>query len=421
MKLSKRIAAFLLEYADKNRARTEVFVLPKRIRKVQLKVREWARTEAAPLVADLDNREHGQDFDWEIVRRGARAGLLTQMIPGIMGGTGGLLDFQREGTLRAAVFTEELAAVCPGVATLFGAHYLGIMPIMASMDIPLARRLLKPVCRAASTDAPKLCAFAITEPGAGSDAEDTEGGLKARLGTFAEKVPGGYVLNGRKQFISNGSVAHLITVFAAVDKAAGIRSWTCFGVTRDMKGFSVGRVENKMGQRASPAAELVFEDCFVPEENRIGREGDGWTLNGLTLDSSRGPVGAIALGGARRAIEYLLEHVERRGAKHDRYIQMEVADMLTKYEAARSLVWRACGTFPPLHYFSAMAKCFASDTAMEIASRAVDLIGEEAIERRAGIEKIFRDVKLTQIYEGTNQINRLSVAEDLLLGARSIF
>lgn len=414
MSISEKLGKLLLDYNNRNRAKKQVFVLPQKIKEFQNEIREWAQKEAKPFVQKIDQQEHS-DFDWELVKKGARAGLLTRIIPGIFGGDGGVFDFFRFGTLGAAVFCEELSAVCSGMATLFGAHYLGIMPILVAMDVSLARRLLKPICESARTDNPKLCAFAITEPGAGSDVEDYEGGKKAHLSTFAKKVKGGYVLNGRKQFISNGSVASLITVFASLDKNRGIDAWTCFAVTSDMKGFSVGRIENKMGQRASHAAELIFEDVFVPEENRVGLEGDGWLLNQLTLDSSRGPVGAIALGGARHAIEICIEYFKNRGELRDRYIQMELADMLQKYESARSLVWRACGTFPPLHYLSAMAKCVASDTAMEICSRVIDLMGEEGIKQKNEVEKIFRDIKLTQIYEGTNQINRLAVAEELLV------
>ncbi len=417
MKLSERIAKFLLDYNNEHRAKKELFVLPPKIREIQMYVRQWAQNEAKPLIQKIDIQEHS-DFDWELVRRGARAGLLTKIIPRIYGGDGGVLDFFRFGTIGAAVFCEELSAVCSGMATLFGAHYLGIMPILIAMDIPLARRLLKPICKSAKTEYPKLCAFAITEPGAGSDVEDYDAGKKAHLSTFAERVQGGYILNGRKQFISNGSVASLITVFASTDKSRGIDAWTCFAVTSDMKGFNVGRIENKMGQRASHAAELIFEDVFVPEENRVGLEGDGWLLNQLTLDSSRGPVGAIAIGGARHAIEICIEYFKNNGEINDKYIQMEIADMLQKYESARSLVWRACGTFPPLHYLSAMAKCIASDTAMEICSKAIDLMGEDGIKQKNEVEKIFRDIKLTQIYEGTNQINRLAIAEELLVNDR---
>lgn len=412
MKLSEKIAKFLLDYNNANRAKKQLIALPKKIKKIQLEIRKWAQKEAKPLIQKIDQQEHS-DFDWELVKRGAKAGLLTKMIPSLYGGDGGALDFFRFGTMGAAVFCEELSAVCSGMATLFGAHYLGIMPILLAMDIPLARRLLKPICEAAKTNNPKLCAFAITEPGAGSDVEDYEAGKKAHLSAFAEKVKGGYILNGRKQFISNGSVASLITVFASVDKNRGIDAWTCFGVTSDMKGFSVGRIENKMGQRASHAAELIFDEVFVPEENRVGLEGDGWLLNQLTLDSSRGPVGAIAIGGARHAIELCIEYFKNNGKLKEKYIQLELADLLQKYESARSLVWRACGTFPPVHYLSAMAKCVASDQAMEICSRVIDLMGVDGIKQKNEVEKIFRDIKLTQIYEGTNQINRLAVAEEL--------
>ncbi len=171
-----------------------------------------------------------------------------------------------------------------------------------------------------------------------------------------------------------------------------------------------------MGQRASPAAELIFEELFVPEENRVGMENDGWRINLLTLDLSRAPVGGIAIGGAKGVLKELILFVEEKGIRHDRWLQMEMADLFSKYEMARSLVLRACGTFPPFTYLSAMAKSMASDIAMEICSKAIDIMGEEGGVRRRRVERFYRDIKLTQIYEGTNQINRLAVAEDFLKG-----
>lgn len=413
MGLNERISGALFDFMDTHRARKELVTLPKKVLKRYAEMKEWVEREARPVIEKMDAAPH-TDFDWEIVRKGAQAGFLTRMIPSLAGGEGHVLDLFTGGSLLFLPFVEELASVSPGLAVLFGAHYLGIMPIVLSMDIPLARRLLKPVCAAARTDRPKLCAFAITEPGAGSDVEDAEGSRTARLVTFAEKVPGGYVLNGRKQFISNGSLAWLITVFASLGKGKGIGSWTCFAVTSDMKGFSVGRVEDKMGQRASPTAELVFEDVFVQEKNRVGRENDGWRLNALTLDMSRGPVGAMALGAARTSLRETIAHARDTGLLSDRSVQMELGDMLGSYEAARALIFKACGTFPPLGHLSAMAKFVCTDTAMNICSRCIDLLGEEGTLRRRQVERLYRDIKLTQIFEGTNQVNRLAAAEVLL-------
>ncbi len=385
--------------------------LPRHVEKKRQEVRHWAEEEILPVVEELDRRAK-EEFPWEIVRKGAEIGLLTDLIPRTFGGGGRLLDFFRHGTLHGALIIEELSKVCPGVAVIFGAHMLGLLPILLSMDFKAGRRFLSRVTDAARSGKPELCAFAITEPAAGSDAEDTHGARRAKLLTYAKKKDGYYVLNGRKCFISNGSVASIITVFAATDKEKGIDSWTCFVVERGMKGFSVGRIEDKMGQRASPAAELIFEDVKVPSANRVGREGEGWKLNLLTLDTSRPPVGFIALGAAQHAVRKGLEYAEKEGLLRDRHVQHIFADMLMKIEAARTVVWRACSTFPPVSWLSATAKCFASDVAMDVCSRVVDFMGDEGVKVGNEVEKAFRDVKLTQIYEGTNQIQRLSFAED---------
>lgn len=412
MSVVEKFSGWLSDRASARRGMIDVVRIPPDVAARYARIRHWAETEARALVeaADADVHTH-HETKLELLRSASRAGLLTELIPGIFGGKGSLSDFGRSGGMTFLPFVEELGAVSPGLSTLLGAHYLGLLPILVAMDVPTGRRLLKPICNARPDD-PKICAFAITEPGAGSDAEDDEGGAKAKLGTFAKKVKGGYVLNGRKCFISGGNLASVITVFAALDREQGIHSWTCFAVTPDMKGFSVGRVEDKMGQRASPAAELIFEDVFVPERNRVGRENDGWRLNSLTLDTSRPAVAGIALGGARGVLREVMAWVDENGLRKDRWIQMEVAELFGRYEAARSLTWRASGTFPPRRDLSAYCKFIASDTAMSIASRAIDLMGEEGGVRRRRVERLYRDIKLTQIYEGTNQINRLAAAED---------
>jgi butyryl-CoA dehydrogenase len=289
------------------------------------------------------------------------------------------------------------------------------MPLFLSMDIPQARSLLRPLCTRLRRGEPAICAYALTEPGAGSDAEDEEGASHARLGVFARPVKGGYILSGRKCFISGGNFARLITVFAATDRARGVKSWTCLVVTPEMPGFTLGRIEDKLGQRASPAAELVFDDVFVPLRNRVGREGDGWRLNVLTLDTSRPAVGAIATGAARGIMRQLIAWAHEHNLSGDRLLQHDIGDMLARIEAARALVMRAAGTFPARHDLSAMAKSFASDTAMAVASQALDIMGEAGGLRQRCVERLYRDIKLTQIYEGTNQINRLGILEDILL------
>ncbi|MCX8072250.1 MAG: acyl-CoA dehydrogenase family protein [Candidatus Binatia bacterium] len=321
------------------------------------------------------------------------------------------MGFQRRGTLPMLIFIEELAAVSPGLATLLGAHYLGVMPILLSFDLAAQRRVLRPLCERLRAGEPAICAFAITEPEAGSDVEDPVGGEYARLATTARRVAGGYVLNGRKCFISGGNLAALTTVFAALEPDHGIRGWTCFAVPMSSPGVQVVHVEDKMGQRISPAAELCFDEVFVPDSHRIGRERSGWQLNPATLDLSRPLVGGIALGGARTAIHESLAWAERSGLAGDRFLQHEIARLIGAYAAAHALVVRAVGMIPPLPEWSAMAKFFATDTAMKIVSQVMDWMGLEASLSGCRVERLYRDIRLTQIYEGTNEINRLAVFE----------
>ncbi|MBI2060950.1 MAG: acyl-CoA dehydrogenase family protein [Nitrospirae bacterium] len=383
---------------------------PKALERFRTELRIWLDKEIAPHVPELD-RHPTDALQLELIRKAGHAGWLTMLVPKRYGGDLSMIDFFRFGLLKAAVFTEEIAAVCPGVCVLFGAHTLGLLPLFISFDPRILKKFLRLVAERSRTERPALFAFAITEPSAGSDVEDTEGSRKAKLSTFARRENGGYVLNGCKCFISGGNLATHVTVFAALDKEKGISSWTAFVVPTDSKGFSIGRVEHKMGQRASPAAELILEDVHIPEDHRVGAEGEGWRLNHQTLDLSRPAVGAIALGSARFAFEKAMAIARTSGGMADRSLKYELADLAMKIEAARTLVWRAASTFPPDPALSAMSKCFASDVSMEVCSRVIDLLGESGVTAAAGVEKAFRDVKLTQIYEGTNQIQRMRIAE----------
>jgi butyryl-CoA dehydrogenase len=315
-----------------------------------------------------------------------------------------------------------------------------------------------------------IFAAAITEPLAGSDVEDAGYLRTAKLMTEAKPVPGGYLLNGRKVFISNGSVARYSTVIAPLDRARPLETMSAFVVRDGDKGFSVGRVEEKMGMKACPAAELVFEDCFVPRENIIGREGDGMRGVETVLGASRGPVGAIATGIARGAFERLVDFTLRKktGGRRlfdQQWVQIKLADMARRIHLARQAYFDGCMTFDftgvpklmkqpaarmldlvpssvrrnslitramrsdymfrvtkhmmdeqldpnDLHHiqqYSSGAKITGSDTAMDVAYEALQIVGLEASLHRHELEKIFRDAKLTQIYEGTNQLNRHNV------------
>lgn len=313
-----------------------------------------------------------------------------------------------------------------------------------------------------------LMAYAITEPSAGTDVEEPHFLATARIGMEARRVKGGYLLNGRKCFISGGKEAKYLTVCAATDRSRPLETWTVFLVSRDMEGLSVPRVERKMGQRACHAAELLFENVFVPEENVIGYEGDGMSMGILAImAASRGPVGAVATGIARGVLRHLLSWARRkRGGKKpidDQRMQMEIADMAASIQICRGLILdhslagdKVFGTLlvnpmmkglfalprelrlsRPYQVFlhsrlgkatsarllhllvseeemtrllalASLAKFAATDMAMGVASRALELMGPEDCEERRWVEKCYRDVKVTQIYEGTNQLNRLT-------------
>ncbi len=407
---SAALGQWMLNRLEPERALHQRAALPRRLKTMVEDARGFAR-EVAPLVENADrSHEEATPFAKEILARAGKRGLLTQFIPRWAGGDGRLRDTQRFGHLPMLEVIEALAETSPGLATLIGAHYLGAMPILLSFDLAQARRLLAPLCARSRQGEAAICAFAITEPEAGSDVEDEVGARTARLRTTARKVAGGYRLSGRKCFISGGNLAQLITVFATLDAQRGTQAWTCFAVRRDSPGVEISHVEDKMGQRVSPTAEILFDDVFVPETHRVGAECNGWRLNRLTLDTSRPLVGALALGGARRVLDHVLEHLHRRGDLGQRDIAHEVAELIGRYAAAHALTRRAAERFPPLPDLSAMAKFVATDTAMYIASRALDLIGVGAASA-SEVERLYRDIRLTQIYEGTNEINRFAVFE----------
>jgi alkylation response protein AidB-like acyl-CoA dehydrogenase len=258
-------------------------------------------------------------------------------------------------------------------------------------------------------------AFAITEPGAGSDVEETEGGTQARLVTTARQVDGGFVLNGRKCFISDGAIADKVTLFAKLQDE-GLESWTCFLIEKGMEGYSVGRQEHKLGQRAADASELVLDDVRIPEKNVVGRLRSGWANNRNVLNYSRPVVGAMALGHARGAFERALEFCRKTTLGHKRLIdyqdiQIELADMIVKLWSARALIWHSCSQFRCYQSASAAAKVAASDVSFEVCTKAMEIMGDHGYLQSHGAESLWRDSRLTQIYEGTNQINRLAVIE----------
>ncbi len=437
--------------------------------KTRARARAYAQQHVLPRALELDRRI-GADptyFDWKLVQEGLPYRLLSEVIPTQVGGVGGL-------SLNGAVMLEELAAACPGVANLFGAHALGILPLLLTGPGHWVG-VLREVVEAERRGEPLLFGLAITEPDAGTDVEDPDLLRTARIGTHARRVTGGYRLNGIKRFISNGNVARWITVIMPTDPHRPAETWTAFLVDTRSAGFSVGRVEHKMGQRASPAAELVFDDVFVGDEALIGREGDGLVGTIGTLAASRAPVGAIATGIARGAYERLLAWLEADpaagGLLGREQVQLTLARMVEEIRLARAgylnaaqqfdatvgrplshplvralglvprAVWRIDAlrrrmnapwvreqTIRVLRHattdrevteslaLSSLAKAHGADVAMWVTGTALDIAGLAAGPVRTELEKLWRDAKLTQIYEGTNQLNRLEVYRGLCRG-----
>ena len=413
----------------------------------------FARDQILPVADALDRRlaAHHDHFPWDLVRAGARQGWLSACVPRIFGGGG-------VGIAEMALAMEELCAVDAGVANVFGAHALGMLPLMLAGDLDLCARVLGDVCRAEREARPLLCAFAITEPGGGSDVEEAEGLALGDVRSYAVRVAGGYRLHGRKVFISNGNVAGYVAVFAALDRHDPRASWTGFVVREGSPGFHCARTERKLGQRACPAAELGFEDVFVPEALRLGAEGSGGDLSRRVLAVSRGPVGAIAVGIARGAVEAVLEHLRATGIDAaNPWVEPAVARMIVALRVARAAYLEAArhcdaGLLPgraalelvglaaraPIvgaglvralqtqaqrgprrddawahqAVLGATAKVAASDAAMVATTVALDIIPPGAGPTRARAERAFRDAKLTQIYEGTNQINLRAIGHE---------
>lgn len=383
-------------------------------RELQAWAREFAERYVAPRALEIDADPESPLRD-ELIREGAKAGILGSSLPELLGGTAKSL-------LDGIIVTEEIAAACSGCAVLFGATGLGILPILLSGNFEAVTRLVLPLTQSWDGDDPKLAALAATEPSAGSDF--INGSPHAEIRTRVEEKDGGWLINGRKVFISNGSLASLVTVFATHDTKGDIRSsMSCLAVPADTPGFSVGQVFEKMGQRACPAAELLFDDVWVPGENLLGEPGQGWMLNRSVMSTTRAPVGAIALGIARAAYEKALEYAEARvqGGKPivgHQAVQLMLADMAIRVEAARGLVFRAGESIAagrPDLKLSSMAKTFASDAAVANATDAIQVLGGYGYMREYGVEKLLRDAKLTQIYEGTNQINRFEIMEQVAL------
>ena len=361
--------------------------------------RRIAEEKILPVRAELDERE---EFPWDIMKDLADSDMFRIFIPEQYEGLGG-------GCLDLCLVVEEISRVCSGVAVSYAASALGSFTIVAYGTEEQKRKYLPDIA-----SGKRLAAFALTEPTAGSDA--------SAIKTTAEKAAGGYVLNGTKQFITSGGEAEIYTVIVLTDKARGARGASAFLVEKDTPGFSFGKKEKKMGIRASSTRELIFRNCLVPEENMLGREGMGFIMTMKILDQSRPGIGAQAVGLAQGALEAAVDYARQRVQFGHPIITLPVvqnvlADMAIQVEAARALTYAVARTIDSgakqFTEESAMAKVFASDVAMKVTTDAVQILGGAGYMRDYPVEKMMRDAKITQIYEGTNQVLRGAIASEL--------
>lgn len=390
--------------------------LPLPMQGLRRRYRRFARTHIAPFSLKADLNPKAVDVR-ALFLKSARRGFQTELMPwpiGSMKWSALAISFLMGPALKA----EEFCAACGGLGLSLLAHELGMAPLFVCGEISVITRWMRRIYREIRSGQPSMAAFAITEPAAGSDVEDTEGGESARIGCRARKVPGGWRINGRKCFISDGAIAKWVTLFAAIEDR-GLESWTCFLLDKGMPGFSVGRSERKMGQRAADASELILDEVFVPDERVIGPVGAGWAINRNVLNFSRPVVGAMALGMARGAFEQTINFCNKTRLGNRPLIQfqdvrMSLADMMIQLSAARATVWQAVKYRFPFQAAGSIAKVFCSDTAWSVCNAAMELLGDHGYLHSQGVEKAARDVRLTQIYEGTNQINRLAIFESQL-------
>ena len=389
-------------------------MLPRGDRKWRIKARRFAREQMRPIALQADRDPHGFDPK-PLIRKSLKAGFQTLLMPRPLG-SASFWGYLQKPSFQVVLVAEEFMTEDGGLGLLLLAHNLGLAPIFLSGHLRTYFRHFIPFyIRARYFGDDSTWAFAITEPAAGSDVEDPEGAASARLVTTAKPVKGGYILNGRKCFISGGMNASKVTVYAKIE-GEEIESWTCFVVELGMKGYSVGRREKKMGQRASDAAELIFEDVFVPDRNVVGIVRGGWANNKNVLNYSRPAVGAMALGIGRGAFERCVEFCRKTYLGPKRLIeyqdvQIELADMMLQLWMCRGMVWHSCRLFRSGQGLAAAAKVAVTDTSYKICSQAMELMGDHGYIHSHGVEKAWRDSRLGQIYEGTNQLNRLALIE----------
>lgn len=373
----------------------------------QIMIRDLARQIAeekiVPVRAELDEQNK---FPWEIMKALQQADLFGLYIPEEYGGLG-------KGSLELCIAVEELCKACVGVGTTFAANALGTYPFLLFGSDAQKKKYLPDIA-----SGKKLVGFGLTEANAGSDA----GGIQ----TTAKLDGNEYVLNGTKQWITNGGEAEIYSVIAITDRSKGARGAAAFIVEKGTPGFTFGKKENKMGIRASATCELIFNNCRIPKENLIAKEGMGFIVTMKTLDYSRTGVGSQGVGVAQGAINEAVKFARQRVQFGQpiisfQAIQHMLADMQTQTEAARSLIYSVSrfvdSGAKDVSRATSMAKLFATDTAMKVTTDAVQIMGGSGYMKEYPVEKMMRDAKILQIYEGTNQIQRNVIALDIIKAA----
>lgn len=371
-------------------------------------VRRLAVDKVVPRAAEIDEKE---EYPWDILELLKENALMGSDVPEEYGGTG-------SGPLALCLIIEELSKACASTGLIVAVQELGLLPILLGGSEEQKKKFLPKIA-----SGEHLTACAITEPAAGSDV--------GAIATRAVREGDEYVLNGNKIFITNGGIANVYSVFVKTDpEAKGSKALSVFAVEKDTPGFSIGKHEEKLGIRGSVTTELIFEDCRVPAANLLGEEGIGFAVCMKTLDFSRPGVAAQALGIAQGALDYAIGYAKERkqfGKPIAAFqgIQFMLADMTTQVEAARQLVYKTASLLEnqakdmsrlpaEVIRFSSMSKNFASDTAMKVTVDAVQVLGGYGYVKEYPVERMMRDAKITQLYEGTNQVQRIVIANTLL-------
>ena len=380
----------------------EQFTLPEDLEQFRKLVREICEEKLAPRAAEIDEQD---EYPWDVHQLFVENELMGVGYDEEFGGAGG-------GSLTMAVMVEEIARVSASASLIPLVNRLGAIPVMLAGSDAQKTELFGGISRGEHQ-----MSYALTEPAAGSDA--------ASLQTRFEKVDGGYKLNGTKRFITGAGASDRYTVFATRDPSLRAKGISAFVVHKEDEGFSVGKSEKKLGIRGSPTREVYLDNVVVAEDRLLGEDGQGFTYAMRTLDYSRPTIAAQALGIAQGAFDVAAKYLTEReqfGKKIAEFqgLQFTLADMAMQIEAARLLTYKAASATdardPKMTYFAAIAKCHASDTAMAVTTDAVQLLGGYGYMREYGVERMMRDAKITQIYEGTNQVQRIVIARQILRG-----